>query len=98
MNDEKCCGACCWFCYEDTDGWGQCMIQKECDGMHCSDMCTSEEYVSRDQMRHYMAVLLQANRYRRDDHVPAWHRMPHPTDLGKAIDFSYKYMKVFGKL
>ena len=44
-----------------------------------------------------MAVLLQANRYRRDDHVPSIYRMPNPKELGRAIDFAYEYMKVFGK-
>ena len=23
IEKEKCCGACCWFGYEDIDGWGQ---------------------------------------------------------------------------
>ncbi len=69
-----------------------------CDSMHCSDLCTTDEYVSREEMRHHMAVLLQANRYRRDDNVPAIYKMPNPTELGKAIDFAIKYMKVFSKL
>jgi len=43
-------------------------------------------------------LLLQANRYRRDPNVPAIHRMPRPTELGKAIDFAVKYMKIFSEL
>ena len=54
--------------------------------------------ISRKEMRHHMAVLLQANRYRRDDNVPAIYRMPDPKELGRAIDFAYKYMKVFIEL
>jgi len=96
--EEKCCGGCCWFYAEDTDGWGLCCKRKYCDSMHCSYLCTTDEYVGNRQMRHYMAVLLQANRYRRDPNVPAIHKMPRPTELGKAIDFAIEYMKVFGEL
>ena len=60
---DKICGECCWFYAEDTDGWGQCLRQELCDSMNCSDLCTTDEYVSRKEMRHHMAVLLQANRY-----------------------------------
>ena len=68
QEEEKCCGGCCWFHSEDTDGWGFCIKQKgmDTDIMNCSDLCTTDGYVSREQMRHYLAVLLQANRYRRD--------------------------------
>jgi hypothetical protein len=45
-----------------------------------------------------MAVLLQANRYRRDDNVPAIYKMPNPKELGRAIDFAVEYMKVFSEL
>lgn len=98
MGEERCCGGCCWFCYEETSGWGQCMQQDDCDSMHCSDLCTTDQYFSRERMRHFMAVMLQANRYRRDKNVPAIYRMPNPTELGMAIDFAVKYMKVFSKL
>lgn len=43
--------------------------------------------------RHYIAVLIQANRYRRDDHVPSAYRMPNPTELGKAIDYAIRELK-----
>lgn len=100
MEKDKCCGSCCWFCFEEAGGWGQCMIQSlsDTDLMHCTDLCTTDEYVSREEMRHYMAVLLQANRYRRDKNVPAIYKMPNPTELGKAIDFAVRYIKVFSKL
>lgn len=96
---DKFCGECCWFYAEDTDGWGFCACQKgkELDIMNCSDMC-EDDYVSKKEMRPHMAVLLQANRYRRDDHVPAVYRMPNPTELGRAIDFAVKYMRVFSEL
>jgi hypothetical protein len=99
--EEGCCGNCCWFCFECTDGEGQCaevdnegypMMMTQCGSRAC------ERFISRQQMRHHMAILLQANRYRRDDNVPAIHKMPNPKELGLAIDFAVKYMKTFGKL
>lgn len=96
--EDKCCGVCCWFYAEDTYGFGCCPFHfgevREC-GNECD---VPLEFVSRKQMRHYMAVLLQANRYRRDPNVPAIHKMPRPTELGKAIDFAVKYMKIFSEL
>lgn len=95
---EKCCGNCCWFYAEVTDGDGFC-ANLFAEMTYCEDECSiPSEYVSKEQMRHYMAVLLQANRYRRDNHVPAIYKMPDPKELGRAIDFSYKYMKVFREL
>lgn len=49
--------------------------------------------VSIEQKRHYMAVLLKANRYRRDDNVPSIYHMPNPKELGEAIDFAIEYMR-----
>jgi hypothetical protein len=49
--------------------------------------------MKKDVSRHYIAVLIQANRYRRDGHVPSIYRMPDPTELGKAIDFAIKTLK-----
>ena len=96
--EEKCCGSCCWFYAECTDGWGQCIRQNlDADSMHCSDMC-EDDYVSRQDMRHHMAVLLQHNRWRRSDEVPNHCRMVNPTELGRSIDFAVKYMKVFSNL
>lgn len=100
--EEKCCGNCCWFCFEQTDGDGQCMtvgyIGLPYGALTYCDTPSCKHFVSRQEMRHYMAVLLQANRYRRDQNVPPIYRMPNPTELGKAIDFAVKYMKVFSKL
>lgn len=96
--EERCCGVCCWFYGEDTYGYGGCPF-KFADLRQCDQPCEAgEHFVSKKQMRHYMAVLLQANRYRRDPNVPAIHRMPRPTELGKAIDFAVKYMKIFSEL
>jgi len=99
QEEEKCCGNCCWFYDEMTDGDGFCIMQKgEIDDlMYCGSKCC-DLFVSRQEMRHHMAVLLQANRYRRDDHVPSIYRMPDPKELVKAIDFAYNYIKIFSNL
>ena len=96
--DNQHCGECAWFYAEDTYGYGSCPYQfaEVCE---CANECTQREhFVSKVQMRHYRAVLLQANRYRRDQNVPAIYRMPNPTELGKAIDFACEYIKVFSNL
>ena len=98
MTEEKCCGSCCWFFGEQTDGNGFCIQSPLDDNLVECNMYCKTSFCSRDDMRHHMAVLLQANRYRRDQHVPAIYKMPKPKELGEAIDFAYKYMKVFSKL
>ena len=98
QTEEKCCGNCCWFYGEDTDGWGQCINQDICDSMNCSDLCTTDKYVSRQEMRHHMAVLLQHNRWR-NNNLPTCHIWQvDPFEVGDAIDFACKFMKVFSEL
>lgn len=105
VKEEKCCGCCCWFKHEDTDGYGICYGSKYAIGYRIGNECFPRcnntpclDFVSNEQMRHHMAVLLQANRYRRDPHVPAIYRMPNPKELGEAIDFAIEYIKVFTNL
>ena len=97
---EKCCGGCCWFHSEDTDGWGFCIKQKgmDTDLMNCSDLCTTDAYVSREKMRHYRALLIQFNRYWCDDNAPIIHECPDGKELAKAVDFANEYMKIFSEL
>ena len=64
-NEKNCCGSCCWFYGELTDGWGQCMRQDICDSMHCSDLCTTYKYISKEKLRHSAAVLAQYRRFQR---------------------------------
>ena len=98
QKEEKYCGECCWFYGEDTYGYGFCPF-RFAETHECGQRCEVPlKYVSKKEMRHYMAVLLQANRYRRDDNVPSIYRMPDQKELGKAIDFSYQFIKVFSNL
>lgn len=94
--DLKVCGNCCWYKGEDIFGWGECFNQDEYT-IHKCDLCTTGKYTSRAEARHHVAVLIQANRYRRDPHVPAIYRMPRPVELGNAIDFAVKYIKTHMK-
>lgn len=97
QEEDKSCGECCWFYAEDTGGYGLCPLALM-ESKRCDEPCTEGKFVGREDMRHHRAVLLQANRYRRDDHVPAIYRMPDPKEFGRAIDFSVEYMRVFSEL
>ncbi len=97
-NKGKFCGGCVWFYAEDTYGNGACHFRFG-EIANCWDHCTVDDhYISHVQARHYLAVLRQANRWRRDPNVPAIHRMPQPTEVGKAIDFAVEFTKEFMKL
>ena len=95
-DEEKCCGDCCWFYAEDTYGYGACPFQfaevKKCD----EECPITMKYVSRKEMRHHMAVLLQYQRYAHD--TGDNYRWPSYDDRLRAMEFAYEYMKVFGNL
>jgi hypothetical protein len=109
-SEEKYCGNCCWFYGEMTDGKGMCAEAKESawkDFTHCDKKCWLARggcdnpcFVSRQEMRHHMAVLLQEKRWQE------WYEgkregkigLPDATDVIEARDFAYRYMKVFSKL
>ena len=93
---EKCCGECCWFYGEMTDGEGLCahnpmfdLFSNRCNSPACMD------FVSRQEMRHHMAVI--AKRFRSLDN-PRENYNPFLHDEKMALKFAYKYMKVFSKL
>ena len=93
---EKLCGECCWFYAEDIYGYGCCPF-RFAEVKDCEQPCEIPlKYVSKKQMRHHQAVLLQFNRYRRDD--DGIYVCPNPTEIGNAIDFACWYMKVFSEL
>ena len=98
---DRCCGSCCWFYGEMTDGDGFCALLKGSGAdefLNCSQSCfvhvapdNRYGYVSRQEMRHHMAVLLQT--VRRD--VSFYGKRDGLTD---AKEFACKYVKVFSKL
>lgn len=102
MWKDEWCGECCWFCFETTDGEGQCvevgddgypMMMTRCDSKAC------KKFVSRREMRHHMAVLLQRLRVQEDDSGYSFEpKRKWPFGVFDAIRFAYKYMKVFSKL
>lgn len=102
--EERCCGNCCWFYGEMTDGDGFCAEAKDTlsDYTNCSKPCHvliegkvgNYAFVPRREMRHHMAVLLQYHRADEDMN----YRFPGGDSLEEAVVFAYKYMKVFSKL
>ena len=79
---------------EDTYGHGMC-AKIFAEMVNCGDTCHEDHFISKEEMRHYLAVLIQHNRWRRDDHVPNSRKMVSPKEIGKAIDFAINYIKTF---
>lgn len=90
--EEQCCGNCCWMFGEDIFGNGMC-TKIFAKLVNCADSCHEGHFLCREQMRHYLAVLIQHNRWRRDDNVPNSRKPVNSTELGKAIDFAIDYIK-----
>ena len=94
QKEDKYCGECCWFYGEDIDGWGFCPF-RFADMHECGQKCDVPlKYVSKKEMRHHMAVLLQ---YHRADESMNY-RFPGGEALEDAVVFAYRYMKVFSEL
>lgn len=92
--DEKFCGSCCHFKYEDTDGWGLCPKLANRDGVgaaHCSDLCSCGGYASEGFKRHQMAVLRKCQRCLKN----ADNRDMDVEDICFAIDFLIDYAKTY---
>lgn len=101
MTEEKTtkghCGECCWFKFEDTDGFGMCakIFAELCK---CEDECHEDKFASRGEMRHHLAVLMLYQRWRRSDQPTGFYKMPDPKEVGKAVDFAVEYIKTFMEL
>ena len=100
---EKCCGNCCWFNCEMTDGDGFCAQAKDTafEYTRCQEQCHVSQggelcFVSRREMRHNMAVLLQVSRFYEQGSKKRY--IVGKNDLLFAAKFAYEYMKVFSKL
>ena len=98
MEYQPCCGDCCWFYGEDADGYGFCPF-RFAETHECGQKCEVPlKYVSKKEMRHHMAVLLQWKRYMSDRSELTLYKPVSNDDLHKAQDFSFRYMKVFSNL
>lgn len=92
-----CCGNCIWFAQEMTDVYGYCVkhardpYAKDC--FSGADACGA--HVSDMELRHAVAVLMQHNRWRRDQHVPNHRKMVNAKDLGRAIDLVVDFTKTY---
>lgn len=94
-NNERHCGECCWFYAEDTYGYGMCPF-RFAETHECGQKCEVPlKYVSKKQMRHHMAVLLQQHRVVEN---PSIRFSTGVKDLWEAQDFAYRYIKVFSNL
>lgn len=101
QEEERCCGNCCWFYANDNMGLGACPFLFGW-AVACERSCVvKEKFASKKEMRHHMAVLLQEKRWQK--RTDGWRNgeiffPPEREDVIKAIDFAYKYMKVFSEL
>jgi len=92
--ESRCCGACCWFKFEDTDGWGYCSFGKGddlLDTCHCSDLCTADKFVAESEKRHHLAMLRKCQRCM---HL-AENKDLDVEEIQKSIDFVIEYAKRF---
>lgn len=102
---ERYCGNCCWFLHEDTDGQGICAKHYWNEPEDGEDPAFSfcgrgacKDFISREEKRHLMAVLIHHNLWRRDNNVPNSRKMDNATEIGKAIDFVIDYIKTIDQI
>lgn len=97
--EEKCCGGCAWFAFETMEGDGQC-IGEDKDGfpMMCTrcDSKACDRFISREEMRHHLAVLLQDIRWDEDTEFIRY--SADSDEATEAKKFAYQYMKAFSRL
>lgn len=96
---EQYCGNCAWFYAEDTYGFGGCTHQFAVT-RKCEYKCNVDKFVSREEMRHHLAVLTQIKRILRYQEVGEYTRVnvPPRKDQKKALDFVVEYVKTYSKL
>lgn len=97
---EQCCGNCCWFVHETTNGDG-CCVQRYFDAdsyRNCGDNPCGD-FVPNEEKRHHMAVLLQCRRVQDDPHPGMINvKVPSKHDIANAMDFAVRYVKTFERL
>ncbi len=87
--EERCCGACCWFKFEDISGWGQCPFEDITGIMNCSDLCITGKFVSLQEKRHHLAMLRKCQRCMRLSD----NKDMNVIDICNSIDFVVEYAK-----
>ena len=98
MKEDKCCGDCYCFRHEDVDGYGCCYHAPSIysdDFRYCGDD-SCDNFVSRKEMRHHMAVLLQYTRW--IDDFKGIRYIPDAEELEEAVRFAYKYIRLFSDI
>lgn len=92
---DKYCGCCCWFYAEDTYGYGGCPFQFA-EVRECGKKCNIDKFVSKEEMRHHLAVILNYIRNKRQgcfNDAAKW-----PDELDEPLIFAYRYIKIFSQL
>lgn len=95
MKPRKRCGNCCWMKYANSNEEGICVkggSKVSCNYARCF------RYISIKQARHYIAVLMLHQRWRRSNEPCGTYRMQDPIEIGKALDFVIEYTKTFMNL
>lgn len=96
IDNERCCGACCYFKHELTDGYGWCdkLAKFNLEGVvYCSDPCICDSFVSCEEKRHHMAMLRKCQRCL-NDNVGTQQDLDIKA-IGEAIDFIVDYAKMY---
>ena len=79
--------------------YGMCSsVFDEDEPYECEDECHNDKFVSREEMRHHLAVLMLYQRWRRSDQPTGFYKMPDPKEVGKAVDFACLIIRAFSKL
>lgn len=96
-----CCGNCALNKFEDIDGNSMCMphYNEESGYVTCDMGKKCKEFISNEEARHHIAVLLQQKRWvRAVMNNCSTVKMPSVVDLYKAIGFAVNYFKTFYRI
>ena len=73
----------------DVDICGSSFNKEECD----SSINLDDNNENNMSMKDAMKILIQHNKWRRDNHIPNKYDMVNPTELGKAIEIAINTMQ-----
>ena len=100
MDKESYCGNCCWFCFEQTEGDGQCMSVgyhglKWGTQTHCSTPACRKHFVSREERDRHLETLNMATKWIEDS---VNNPIPPAKEYTEAIVFAKKCIEKFREL